>query len=75
MLPYIVLVAAAVFFIIRGIGWLDDLADRRGAAQKSSSPWQEVEPQRPAMTGGWKSSVNSLILIVIMRTHLNVKPD
>jgi hypothetical protein len=44
MLPYIVLVAAAVFFIIRGIGWLDDLADRRGAAQKSSSPWQEVEP-------------------------------
>lgn len=43
MLPYIVFVAAAIFFIVRGVGLLDDLADRRSAAHKDSGPWHEIE--------------------------------
>jgi hypothetical protein len=43
MLPYIVLVAAAIYFIIQGIGWLDELAERR-SSEGGKGPWQEVKP-------------------------------
>jgi hypothetical protein len=43
MLPYIVLAAAAIYFILQGMGWLDDLADRRGR-EGGSGPWQEITP-------------------------------
>ena len=43
MLPYIVLVAAAIYFVIQGIGWLDELADRRSSAERKGH-WEEVEP-------------------------------
>jgi hypothetical protein len=42
MLPYVVLVAAALYFIVKGTGWLDDLADRRRSSV-GSSPWQEIK--------------------------------
>ncbi|MEJ2011459.1 MAG: hypothetical protein P8X64_04455 [Anaerolineales bacterium] len=43
MLPYIVLAAAVIYFIIQGLGWLDDLADRQERHGRSG-PWQEITP-------------------------------
>jgi len=46
MLPYIVLVAAALYFIVKGTGWLDELADRRRSSVGTSS-WQEIKRPDP----------------------------
>lgn len=34
MLPYVVLFAALLFFVIRGQGWLDEIADRQKERMK-----------------------------------------
>ncbi len=37
MLPYVVLIAGVLFFVIRGLGWLDEFADRQNQRVKGSS--------------------------------------
>ncbi len=38
MLPYIVIFAAFLFFALRGMGWLDELADRQSRGSRKPSP-------------------------------------
>jgi len=47
MLPYIALGAALVYFILQGLGWLDELAARR-SAPGGKGRWEEIK--RPKAT-------------------------
>ena len=38
MLPYIVIFAAILYFLLRGLGWIDEFADRRSRKPRERSP-------------------------------------
>ena len=38
MLPYIVIFAAILYFVLRGLGWIDELAARRSRMPRDRSP-------------------------------------
>ena len=47
MLPYIALGAALIYFVLRGLGWLDDLGARR-SGPGGKDRWEEIKrPQGP----------------------------
>ena len=48
MLPYLVIFAAILYFVFRGMGWIDELAERRSKPRRPSQGMRRLQAEEEA---------------------------